>query len=352
MNLSVGPADAERLRKWVEGLSECTVCVAMHRNADPDALASALGVKEILRSLSHEKNVLLLTSEGLEQASKKLLEALAPQTEVINDNPSGCDAAVIVDTSTPQQLNKLSSLLSKPYVVVDHHEVNDLVRGADVGIHRASATSTSELVAELMMYLKVRPDPRILTLLIAGILYDTRVLRLASPETFAVMAWLTENGGDYRQALNILTLRETGRSEVIARLKGLSRTGLYRLNKEAILAVTCIGAHESAVLKALIDAGADVAVAVAKRPNATRITIRVSRSFLKRLGGEPIASNLALHFAKELGGSGGGHAGAAGALISSHVSPRQILKTIARFFARRGYNIGILEEGRWMEECE
>ncbi len=352
MNLSVEPADAEKLRKWVEGLSEGTVCVAMHRNADPDALASALGIKEILQSLSYEKNILILTSEGLEQASKKLLETLAPQVEVINDNPSECGAAVIVDTSTPQQLNKLSSLLSKPYVVVDHHEVNDLVKCADVSIHRPSAASTSELVTELMMYLKVRPDPRVLTFLIAGILYDTRILRLANPETFAVMAWLTENGGDYRRALNTLTLREASRSEVIARLKGLSRTGLYRLNKEAILAVTCIGAHESAVLKVLIDAGADVAVAVAKRPNATRITIRVSQSFLKKFGGEPIASNLALHFSKELGGSGGGHAGAAGALINSSVSPKQIMKTIARFFARKGYSIGILEEGRWMEECE
>jgi len=352
MNLSVEPADAEKLRKWVKGLSEDTICVAMHRNADPDALASALGIKEILQSISREKNILILTSEGLEQASKKLLETLAPQAEVINDNPSECDAAVIVDTSTPQQLNRLSSLLSKPYVVIDHHEVNDLVEGADVSIHRPSAASTSELVAELMMYLKVRPDSGVLTFLIAGILYDTRILRLASPETFAVMAWLTENGGDYRQALNILTLREVSRSEVIARLKGLSRTGLYRLNKEAILAVTCIGAHESAVLKALIDAGADVAIAVAKRPNATRITIRVSQSFLKKFGGEPIASNLALHFAKELGGSGGGHAGAAGALINSRVSPKQVLKTIARFFAKRGYSIGILEEGRWMEECE
>ncbi len=352
MNLSVEPADAERLRKWVEGLGEGTVCIAMHRNADPDALASAMGVKEILQSLTIKKNILVLTSEGLEQASKKLLEALAPKAEVINNNPSKCDATVIVDTSTPQQLNKLSSLLSKPYVVIDHHEVNDLVEGADVSIHRPSAASTSELVAELMMYLKVRPDSRILTFLIAGVLYDTRILRLASPETFAVMAWLTENGGDYRQALNILTLREVSRSEVIARLKGLSRTGLYRLNKEAVLAVTCIGAHESAVLKALIDAGADVAIAVAKRPNATRITIRISQSFLKKFGGEPIASNLALHFAKELGGSGGGHAGAAGALINSRVSPKQILKTIARFFARRGYSIGILEEGRWMEECE
>ncbi len=352
MSLSVEPADAEKLRKWVKGLSGGTACIVTHRNADPDALASALGIKEVLQSLSHEKNILILTPEGLEQASKRLLEALAPQVEVINDDLSECDATVIVDTSTPQQLNKLSSLLSKPYVVIDHHEVNDLAEKADVSIHRPSATSTSELVAELMMYLKVRPDPRVLTLLIAGILYDTRVLRLASPETFAVMAWLTGNGGDYRQALNILTLREASRSEIIARLKGLSRTGLYRLNKEAVLAVTCIGAHESAVLKALIDAGADVAIAVAKRPNATRITIRVSQPLLKRFRGEPIASNLALCFAKELGGSGGGHAGAAGALINSRVSPKQILKTVARFFARKGYSMGILEEGRWMEECE
>jgi len=351
MNLSVEPADAERLRKWVEELSEDTICVAMHRNADPDALASALGVKEILHNLSYNKKILVLTSEGLEQVSKKLLEALAPQAEVISDNPSKCGAAVIVDTSTPQQLNKLSSLLSKPYAVIDHHEVNDLVKEAAISIHRPSAASTSELVAELMMYLKVRPHPNILTLLIAGILYDTRILRLASSETFTVMAWLTENEGDYRQALNILTLREVSRSELVARLKGLSRTGLYRLNKEAILAITCIGAHESAVLKALIDAGADVAIAVAKRPNTTRITIRVSQSFLRKLGGEPIASNLALHFSKELGGSGGGHAGAAGALINSNVSPKQILKSIARFFARKGFSIGILEEGRWMEEC-
>ncbi len=327
-------------------------CITFHQNADPDALASAVGLSALIKGLRTNVTVVFKPSEGFDVASKKVIQALNLEIST-DDRTRECTYYFIVDTSTPTQLADIAREVEKiPYAVIDHHELNELLKKADLSLYDPSCPSASELVVELLMYSGFRPPRNVLTALITGILYDTKFFRLATYETFDKVSWLMRMGGDYLFAQKLLSGREVTRSEKIAVLKGLSRTGLYKLNKEWILAITCVGAHESSVLKELIDSGADVALAIAHRKDKIRVTARASRSFISAAR-KPVAAELCSYLGKTLGGAGGGHSGAAGVTIPANYRAEELLKTIKTYFQRfLGLKVSPLEIGRWMEECE
>ncbi len=343
----------EKIKELINWVSNKTnLCIVFHRNADPDAVAAAIALKEIIQKTTNVKEVLIIAPEGIEVPSKKALSDIGLSEQIITSREGwSCNHYIVVDTSTQTQLAGISKALKpRNYVVIDHHEINDLVKDAAIAIHEPSTASTSEIIAAIAEHLTANLSKEVLTLLMVGILYDTKLLRLATPETLETMAWLMRKGGNYRKALATLTSRTISRSEKIAKLKGISRTGLYTLNKAWILAITCIGAHESAVLKTLIDAGADVAVAVAIRKGVTRITVRAVQDVIDHLG-KPLAAELCRELGKRFGGTGGGHAGAAGALIESEINPEAIMEGIRHYFKSLGVSVKTLEKGRWMEEC-
>ena len=329
------------------------ICIAFHRNADPDAIASAVGVRELFNSVNPLVKVHVIAPEGINLLSKALLTRLGLKKMVSDSKDvSICNYFVIVDTSTLSQLGDLSkSVMGKEYVVIDHHEVNGLVNNAVKALYDPYRPSASELIIKLLSHKGVKPFNKVLTLLIAGILYDTKFLRLADEHTLESVLWAMKLGGDYFEAQSILSSKEIGRSEKIAVLKGLTRAGLYMLGKEWLLAITCIGSNESLVLKSLIEAGADIALAIAKRKEHNRAIVRVSKKFLN-LVDPSIAVEITTYLGESLGGEGGGHGGAAGALIDAKVTGEDILKALRKFFKGKGIGMKVLEEGRWLRECE
>ncbi len=324
-----------------------TLCIAVHRNADPDAVGAALGVAEIAQSL--EKEARLIAPEGLEKAAKELLKALGEENPFSPpDTAKACDTWVIVDTASVSQLGPIAdAVLGKEYAVIDHHARNFLYRGK--GVVDPGASSSSEIVALEMEASGVRPSKAPATMMLAGIIYDTRFFRLAKPTSFKAAAYLLEAGADYRLILSTLMRGKNSvpYSEKVARLKGVSRAGIYRAG-DLLIAVTCIGAYEGSVLNALIDLGADIAVGISRRRDRTRVTIRSSKRAEEVLGGAPSA-DIASHIATALGGSGGGHAGAAGAEVRAE--PLEVWGAIASYLASKGFRVKVLEEGRWKEEC-
>ncbi len=109
-----------------------TLCIAVHRNADPDAVGAALGIYEITQSLG--KNARLIAPEGLEKATKELLKALGEENPFSPpDNAEACDTWFIVDTASISQLGPIAeAVLGKEYAVIDHHARNSLYRGKGV----------------------------------------------------------------------------------------------------------------------------------------------------------------------------------------------------------------------------
>jgi len=344
----------EEFIDWINSMKPGSrLCVTFHRNGDPDALASALGIKELVGSVNSSINVKIMASEGINLLSKTLLAKLNIREAVLDPkDASSCNYFVIVDTSTLSQLGDLGETVkNREYAIIDHHEVNELINEAIVALHDPYRPSASELVIRLLSFMGTFPSREVLTMLIAGILFDTKFLRLADELTLESLIWAMRLGGDYHEAQSILSSKEVSRAEKIAVLKGLSRSGLYTLNREWLVSITCIGSNESLVLKALIEAGADIAIAIAKRKEHNRVTVRASKKFLRQV--DPgIAAEITKYLGKVLGGEGGGHGGAAGALINARASGKEVLEALKGFFESKGFRMRVLEEGKWLRECE
>ncbi|OYT50473.1 MAG: hypothetical protein B6U73_03970 [Desulfurococcales archaeon ex4484_204] len=330
-----------------------SVCITSHRNADPDALAAAYAVLEVIRARHPSLYVEIVVPEGIERISKVLLSDLGVDTKrfrVVKDidalKSSSWGAVIVVDTASRAQIPEL--FLNYELVVIDHHVVNDLIRDAVVKLYDPEAVASSEIMAKAMEVLAIAPSKTVASLLIAGILYDTGFLKRASRDTFRVMANLLSHGGEYGRVVNILTRREVVYAERIAMLKGLSRAGLYKAG-DLVLVITCIGAYESSVLRMLQEAGADISLAIAKRRDGVRISVRASRKAVDSLG-IPVAAELSKRIGEVIGGYGGGHATAGGVLVRSF-RVKDFLKALSDILSGWGLSLKKIDEGRWITEC-
>ncbi len=333
------------LRSFAELLSWCRggVRVVTHRNADIDAVAAALTLSYVVGTYG-STSVDVCTPEGVDSVAKRVLTGLG--LGVPESARCSGDRLLFVDVSS---LSQVGPVEFNECAVVDHHVVSELVGRCSPSLYDPEAKASSALVAEVLASFRWLIPREYATLLLAGVMYDTKFLRLLSPRVLRVVADLLELGGDVELVQSLLAQPEAPYTERVASLKGLSRLGIYAVDHELLVAVTCLGAYESTALRRVLESGADVAVAVAVRGSELRLTIRASARVLKALG-SPVAAELASYIARVAGGGGGGHDAAAGAVIPANFL-NQLEEALAEFFRSRGFKFRALDRGRWIEEC-
>ncbi len=335
---------------FLRALTPGNYCLITHRNADLDAIASALTLRQVIAELTSSDGVYVVVPEGLDATSKFFLSNLSIKLDHLYDDEKFdkcCEHYVVVDAASRDQLGSFTNI--KDFILVDHHEVNTLIDSAGVTLYDYRRKSASEIVAHVVISAGVGLNSDYLTLLIGGILHDSRFLYLADEITFEILAGLMRLGGNYGRARELLSRRAPmSYSEKVARLKAMSRLGIYKAGKY-LVTVTCIGAYEGNVLKDLLEGGADISIALARRGEGFRVTVRVREEVVNELG-KPLAGLLTSHLADSLGGSGGGHSLAGGSYIQCK-DPDKVLKTIESFFKVVSGNFKTIDEGRWLEEC-
>jgi len=332
--------------KAVTQIHEGAFCIVTHRNADLDALASSIALREILLRLNPSMHVYLIFPEGIDRTSKTFIEEFnikIPSSDAVGN---ACVNYIVVDSSSKEQLGNYSHISG--YILIDHHEVNTLIDNAVLDLYEPRRKATSEIIANLIFFAGINVSAEAASLLIGGILYDSRFLQLADDVTFEVLAKLIRLGGNYERVRSLLTRKYMDYSERIARLKGMSRLGIYRAG-DYVVVITCVGAFEGALLKAITDNGADVGIVLARRDEGYRATIRVRDDVASKLS-RPVAGDLALYLASNLGGSGGGHSLAGGALIKAQ-KLQDVLNAIRKYFLQLTGSFKEIESGRWLEEC-
>ncbi len=293
------------------------VLLTTHRNADPDALASLFFLKNFITLFTHRLSYIVLP-EGLSEVSKRIAKELSLHNNLLDSlyivNTSIIRSYnvlyIVVDTSSSEQLGLIRGYVSRSkYILVDHHRAGDLGENALLSIVDPYCTSTSELVYMLLSDL-YRPCSLEATLLLTGILYDTRRFLITSSNTLRVASELIDAGGDYRRAIRLLQV-EIGVSEKIARLKAMQRMNFIRVG-DIIIAYSYVGAFESSVARALLDLGADIAIVGSSDKEVVRIVVRGKPEVLKRLG-LSLGRDVMVKVGEYLGGGGGGHDAAAAA---------------------------------------
>ena len=291
-------------------------CVITHRHADLDAYACGVAVSELMTRLGLD--VTLVIPEGPSHNVKSFLTRLGINYQGLEDCVDA-DTIFLVDVSTYAQLNEFRDEVGyKPVVIVDHHEVRNVV--PTVSLVDPNATSCSEIIAQVFRELGIEPSSEVATLLIGGVLSDSGRLSRARPETFEVLAWLLRLAGrDYRDIVNAMA-EEVTFPERMARVKGLLRLRAYRAG-DYIICLSNVNAYESSLADALIKSGCDIALVASEHDGEIRLFGRGSRRVAEKVSLAEVFNDLARYF----NGEGGGHAMAAALSVKVRVDLMTIL---------------------------
>ncbi len=188
--------------------SKDQVLVMGHRLPDVDSFGAAVGICRIARICGKEAHVVLNDVSGSLQPMTGLFVDRAEYPEDFILSPKDaleCVTAntvlVVVDVNKPA-ITECPDLLRvcKNVVVIDHHrQSTDTVENATLSYIEPYASSTSEMVSEILQYtadnLRIRPEEA--DCLYAGIVIDTNnFLTKTGVRTFEAAAYLRRNGAD------------------------------------------------------------------------------------------------------------------------------------------------------------
>lgn len=178
-----------------------------HQYADLDSLGSAMGVVAIAEMLGKESKIVLEKSNSSIDIlhsrinNSERYKNIFIDTEEAYKNLNSSTLLVIVDTHIPS-FTEYPKLIEKAekIVVIDHHRRGvEFIDKAVLVYHETYASSTSEMVTELIQYIKDRPQINSLVAesLLAGISLDTKNFTFKTGvRTFEAAAFLRKYGAD------------------------------------------------------------------------------------------------------------------------------------------------------------
>ncbi|WP_456421369.1 DHH family phosphoesterase [Thermococcus sp.] len=317
-----------RLKRFLDGLEGKSFLLLCHHNADPDSLGSAIAFARFLRAKGFER-VRIGVAQSVSSYAKRLL-TLSPvpveRNPVVEE-----DVVVIFDTSSLEQLEPIEIPKEKLVVLIDHHVEKEKPIKADIAVVDSSRTSTAEIVWELFKYFGFADEESIKALL-AGIVTDTANFRFANSKTFKAVSEMLERFplqmGEIFQLVAPVSDENTDNAKRMAVLKACQRLEIRKFRRY-VIAISKVSAYESLACKVFLQLGADVAI-VGSEKKGVRISARAKENLVKK----------GLHLGKIMekvgpiiDGSGGGHAGAAGANGKANLDKavKLILKEIEKF---------------------
>jgi cyclic-di-AMP phosphodiesterase len=183
------------------------VIIMGHRIPDMDSIGAAIGVLKMAHISNKEGYIVL---EGVNPSIQKLMETLY-EDEKLNrwfitpeqalQITNSRSLAVVVDTHKASMVAepKLLQLTHRKFVVDHHRRSEEFIHDATLVYMEPYASSTCELVTELLQYFHERMTMGVLeaTALLAGIVVDTRSFSLRTgARTFEAASFLRRNGAD------------------------------------------------------------------------------------------------------------------------------------------------------------
>ncbi|HIP74677.1 MAG TPA: bifunctional oligoribonuclease/PAP phosphatase NrnA [Thermococcus paralvinellae] len=296
-----------KLKRFLEEAKEknYSFLLLCHHNADPDSLGSAIAFSRYLTAIGLDNRIGV--AQGVSSYAKRLLSL----AKVEKDPEVKEDVVVIFDTSSLEQLEPVEIPEDRFVIVIDHHTKKEVPIKAHIRIVDSSRTSTAEIVWELLKYFGFY-DEIAAKAILAGIVTDTANFRYANAKTFKTVGEILERFpiqmGEIYNLTAPVSDENIDQAKRMAILKACQRMEIKKFRKYVIVTST-VSAYESLACKVFLQLGADVAI-VGSEKKGVRISARAKEYLVKK----------GLHLGKimeKVGpiieGSGGGHAGAAGA---------------------------------------
>lgn len=205
------------------------IVIMAHRHIDYDALGSALGLYEIVKSFGKEPAIYIdddikdaLNPRIFELIDKLNINFIYEDTyrKFINKNT----LLIIVDTHKEEMLsNKDLMPLVKNTIVIDHHIKSDeYIKDISFSYIDYNLSSICEFVAFYLKYLNKKVDTAVATVMLTGIELDTNDFHTkTTPKTFEAACFLTELGADTTDTLDLM---KENKEETIKRMHYLSNS--------------------------------------------------------------------------------------------------------------------------------
>jgi len=302
--------------------------VVTHENPDGDALGSMLGATLGLRALGKDV-VMYLGGDAPLPGEFGFL----PLEELRRDLPDDLDERVLlaVDCANERRIGPGRDAVEGARLVVDvdHHHDNN--RFGDVNLIVADASSTAEIVRDVLAGLGVALTPEIAEALYVGLVTDTGRFQYAntSPKAQRLAAELVEAGADVHgifrnvyETVQIAKLKLLGRALDHAQVYEGGRLVVSYLLRGDFAAVSAVEPYSEGIIDYLRQAeGAELVALIREPPTDGGPTHRIS---LRSSKDEVDVSAIA----RQQGG--GGHRQAAG--FSSEQSIEQIVEFVRRAF--------------------
>ena len=167
------------------------VFIMGHKNADMDAVGAAMGIACLCRKANKPAHIVLDTEKN---SAQKLIDDILAEPEYQKIFLSGEEALVMFDSRSTLVV------VATRICVVDHHlRAADYIKSVAVNFHEPHASSTAELVTELLEYAVEKKDilPIEVKALMAGIYLDTKQFNVRTGErTVEAAAYLRQLGAD------------------------------------------------------------------------------------------------------------------------------------------------------------
>lgn len=187
-----------------EVLKSNQIFIVPHKNADFDALASAIGMSLIVKKLN--KPVYIILEEDptkIEPGVKKMVEDINDSVSIINLDTykslkSNNDLLITVDTNKDYLIccnEYLNEFKSK--ILIDHHNEDEKTIKTEHKYIFPNVSSTAEIITELLCMFKIKYSPLIANFLLSGIYLDTnKYTKNTSSKTMNCVSKLLDKGAD------------------------------------------------------------------------------------------------------------------------------------------------------------
>ena len=212
------------------------IYVMGHSFADMDAVGAAAGICCAARKLGKRAQIVIDLEHNAAGAVLERLRAMPEYNGVFVSPPDAFlkmrpgALLVVVDTNRPDMVESQQLLESCNRVaVIDHHRrAASYIENAAFSFHEPYASSTAELVTELLQYM-VEPADLLrdeAEALLAGIVLDTKhFTQRTGGRTFEAAAFLRRAGAD---TADVQRLFQNDLSDMISRYDIIRRAELYR----------------------------------------------------------------------------------------------------------------------------
>jgi phosphoesterase RecJ-like protein len=177
------------------------IVIARHIGADPDALGSTLGLKEVILNTFPNKEVYVV---GVPAARHRYIGELDRFDESMYEN----SLLIVLDTPNLRRIDGVDVSRFEYKIKIDHHPF--IEKFADIELIDESASSASQLVIELVKNTKLKLNKLAAERLYVGVVGDTNrfLYYYTTAKTFELVSYLLrETDMDFTKLYENMYLR-------------------------------------------------------------------------------------------------------------------------------------------------